>query len=410
MALVLTGAFDWYFVVRFRDQLVVDHLDRYLAETKHAVILAAAISIAFVLAILVLRWTTPRVASVLMAAIVIASCIYYLPTNFFQSSAGSAASGLHIPGTQPRRGAYLSFLATAQQPTTYNSVQIWGPIMPKAYQKILKAMFSDSETFGYGALYDAVPSLGFAIVNPRLIHILGSLGVDQLVISVALPPSSTFGEISRCGVSTAATESSTLCFLGRSTNIGGPPASRGFAYEILGTSPLVETNPQLVAVTSTNAGLTDILRHLSPTSTAFPRYAYVTSSGPAPRVARGVVGLSRTATTQTIAFSLRSRTAGLAVLRSSYLQGMHASVNGRSVAALPVDGGLWTAVDIGTGRSRVLLSYESTADRVEFGLAVIGLLGLAVAWLGLAALIFVRRRTPVGGSGPTVSLGAAAQG
>ena len=398
-ALVLTGAYDWYFVLRFRDQLIAEHLTRYLTETKHAVILAGAISTAFVVVILVVRWTTPRVASVLMAAVVAATCLYYLPTNFFPPSAGSAVSSLRIPGSHPQRGTYLAFLATAQQPTTYFSVQLWGPIVPKAYDDVMNALLSSSETNGYGALYDAVPSLGFATLTPRFLEVLRSLGVDQLVIGVPLLSDSTFGDISRCGTSAGSGETSMICFLGRSTNIGLPHASRGYAYEILGASPLVQQNPQLIVVASTNVGLTDVLKAVSPSSMAFPRTAYVTSNNGRVKAARDVVGLSRTATTDTVDFSLRSRTAGLVVLRSTYLQGMQASVNDKRGSALPVDGGLWTAVDVSSGHSRVVLSYETTSDRVELALAAIGILGLTIAWTGLAAMSVVRRRRPANGEG-----------
>ena len=85
VSLVLTAAYDWYFVLRFHDQLVADHLASYLSETKHAVILAGAIATAFAAGILVVRWTTPRVASLLMTSLVVASCLYYLPDQFLPS-------------------------------------------------------------------------------------------------------------------------------------------------------------------------------------------------------------------------------------------------------------------------------------------------------------------------------------
>ncbi len=407
VSLVLTAAYDWYFVLRFRDQLVADHLASYLSETKHAVILAGAIATAFAAGILVVRWTTPRVASLLMTSLVVASCLYYLPTNFFPASAGSAVSALRIPGIQSRRGTYLAFFGTAQLPTTYYSVQLWGPIVPKAYSDTMSALFSSSETNGYGALYHAVPSLGFATLTPRFLDVLRSLGADQVVIGVPLLSNSIFGEINRCGTPDAVVETSTLCFLGRSTNIGVPSDAKGYAYEILGASPLVDTNPQLVAVSSTTVGLNEFLKGLSPLDTAIPRYAYVTSKSHTLRTARDVVGASRSATTQSISYSLRSRSAGLVVLRSTYLQGIRASVDGRSTAVFPVDGGLWTAVDIGSGNSRVVLSYETAADRVELGMAAVGMVVLfaAGAWLFLGSIGLARRRRSLE-SEPTIGNGS----
>ncbi len=399
VSLVVAGVYDWYFVLRFRDQLVAEHLNQYLHETKHAVILAGAISAAFVLGILIVRWTTPRGASVLMTGIVIASCLYYLPTNFYPASAGSAVSSVRIPGTQANRAAYLAYLATAQQPTRYYSVQLFGPLIPKAYGDVMNALFSSAQTNGLGALWDSVPSLGFATLDPRTVGILRTLGVNQLVLGEPLASGSIFGDISPCGTSAPTDEGTMLCYLGRSTNVGVSHTGRGYAYEVLGASPLVQKNPQLIAVPSTDVGLTDLLKTVSPASTVFPSSAYVTSNNRTLKAARHVVGLSRRATADFVDFSLRSDTAGVVVLRSTYFPGMRASVNGQSVSALPVDGGLWTAVQVKSGDSRVVLTYETTSDRVELCLAVFGLFGLVLAWLGLAAKSVARKRRTVRGQG-----------
>ena len=409
VSLALTAAYDWYFVLRFRGQLVDDHLARFFSETNHAVILAIAIAIAFAAGILVVRWTTPRVASLLMTSLVVASCLCYLPTNFFPASAGSAVSALRIPGIQSRRGTYLAFFGTAQLPTAYYSVQLWGPIVPKAYSDTMSALFSSSETHGYGALYHAVPSLGFAKLTPRFLDVLRSLGADQVVTGVPLLSHSIFGEINPCGTPDAVVETSTLCFLGRSMNIGVPSDAKGYAYEILGASPLVDTNPLLVAVSSTTVGLNEFLKGVSPLDTAIPR-ATPTSH---PRVARY----------ELLAMSWEYREArqpsqfpiqfivdrpvwwyfGQHIFKVSARQLM-----GGGTAVFPVDGGLWTAVDIGSGNSRVVLSYETAADRVELGIAAVGMVVLfaAGAWLFLASIGSARRRRslenePTIGSGST---------
>jgi hypothetical protein len=393
-ALVLAGAFDWVFVVKFRDQLVARHLEPYLTQTVHAVMLAGAIAAAFLVVVLLVGWVTPRTASILMTAIVVMSSLYYLPANFYPASSDSAVNSLDIRGVQPPHDTYLSFVGRAPLPTTYYSVQVFSPVIPKPYKDVMSALFSTSETDGYGPIFEQVPTLGLATLSPRLLQVLGSLGVNQFVIKARLP-TSTFGVISHCGSLTPVRSQSAVCLLGPSTNLGGPPASSGFAYELPGASPLVEANAHLVPVTTSNVGLTDLLRHLSSASIAFTDYAYVTADHRALRTARQVLGISRTQTLQSVTFALRSRTAGLVVLRASYFQGMRASVNGRSTSALPVDGGLWTAVDIGAGNSDVVLNYESTADRVELGLAVIGLGALALAWLVLAASSMREKRARV---------------
>jgi hypothetical protein len=71
---------------------------------------------------------------------------------------------------------------------------------------------------------------------------------------------------------------------------------------------------------------------------------------------------------------------------------MRASVNGNSVQALPVDGGLWTAVSVRRGFSRIDLDYASTADLIEFGVAGVGMAALLMAWLALAAVGIRRKR------------------
>jgi hypothetical protein len=71
---------------------------------------------------------------------------------------------------------------------------------------------------------------------------------------------------------------------------------------------------------------------------------------------------------------------------------MTAAVNGKEAPALPVDGGLWTAVRVGPGRSVVVLHYATTAILAEFALGAVGLALLLVAWLVLAAMSARGRR------------------
>lgn len=114
-----------------------------------------------------------------------------------------------------------------------------------------------------------------------------------------------------------------------------------------------------------------------------PSRAFVTTRAAHLRAAHGVEGVSRHATAERVSITVRSTGAGLAVVRARYEAGMHAAVGGHAVRALPVDGGLWTAVPIGAGRARIVLDYVTTADLVELALGAAGLATLALLWIAL---------------------------
>lgn len=379
---LVTSLFNLFFVAKFRDALVTHHLSSYLKNTDGATILALAIVCAFLLAAWMVRFLGPQGASATMTAIVIGSCIYFLPTNFFPGSDGTAVAALRVPGLSAENGNYLAFVGTTQQPTEYYSSQVWGPIIPHSYQQVVRHLFSKSETHGYGPLADAL-TFGFAAVNPRFVTVLLSLGVDTLVTRSALP-AAVFGAVPPCRSSPQPVEVHDLCFLGRASDIGGPATQRAFAYAILDASPLVVQSAHPIAVPSADVAMHDLLTRISPHSSGLPASQYVTSNDRHLVPARHVVGISRTATTESVELLLHSETAGMAVLREAYSAGMHASVNGKIVPVMPVDGGLWAAVEVGRGTTRVELDYATTSDVIEFGIAFAGMLTLAIAWIGLA--------------------------
>jgi hypothetical protein len=399
VALVLAGLFDLFFVVKFRDAVLAQHLAPNVVHNKSALLLAALTAGIFVAAGLASGRIGSRTSAGFMALIVLGSCLYYLPTNFFPSSSDTAPTSLHIPGANISNGNYLAYLGIAQQPTTYDSVQIWGPIVPHPYLQAMQTLFSAPETNGYGALFSGVPTLGFATMNRRFVDLLRSLGTNVIVTTQALPASS-LGPIPPCSTHSQSDSDLAMCFLGHSSAVGGPRQRPGFAYAILGATPLVESSRHLVPVASTGKGLNDFLSTLSPSITALSGDAYVTSGDSHLVPADGVVGISRAATTQSVTLSVRSASAGLVILRESYEPGMRASVNGNSVPALPVDGGLWTAVSVRRGFSRIDLDYARTADLIEFAVAGVGMVGLLLAWLILAAVGIRRKgRTKVGATG-----------
>ncbi len=391
-ALAVTTAFDLVLVARFRDALVERHVSTYLKDTDGALVFALVLVLVFLTAAWTVRLVGPTVASGAMTAVILGSCIYLVPTNFFPASAGTAVTAFRMPGTSLQTRTPLVFLGTVQQPTQYFSSQIWGPIIPDAYQKITKALFSKAETHGYGPLADGM-TFGFASVDPRLIAVLRSLGVNILLTRSALSVA-VFGPISRCGSPSSEGAPKVLCLLGRASVTGGSRARRPFAYAIAGASPLVVDTARPIAVPSSRTAIRDLLRHLSPRSSGLPPYQYLTSARRDLMPSTKVEGMARTATTESIELSLRSETSGLAVLREAYSPGMHANVNGRSVAAMSVDGGLWTAITLERGMNHVELDYATTSDLIEFAVGLAGMLSLVVAWSSLTLTAVWKRRSP----------------
>lgn len=413
VALLAAGGFDAYFFVRYRQALTAAHVADGTPSILHAPIVAAAVVVVFLAAALAARRFGPVATGLVMAAIVLGSCIYDLPTNFPPSSFDSAVRSVHVPGTSERSGDGLVFFGIRQLPTEQYSFQIYGPIVPTAYREAVTALFSVPQSGGRDPVAASLPTLSNLTLTPRAVSVLRSFGVDLLVVSQALS-SADFPAVPRCGSPPATRGRARVCFLGKVVNphpgvAYTPPVD--YAYRIVGAHALVQRGARLVPVASTTTGLDDFTAKLSTSSTALGHAAYVTSSMAQLKGARGVRGVSRQATSQTVSIRLDSRSGGLVVLRESYEPGVRASVNGRSVRASSVDGGLWTAVHVTGGASEVVLDYATTADLVEFGLAAAGLVALALAWLALG-VSDVRRRVrrvrawsppsaaPTGGSGP----------
>jgi hypothetical protein len=390
-ALVITGLVDLLLVVKFRNTLQTHHLAQYLNVTKHATIKAAIIAFVFVGAVALWRWVGAGIATAAMAGVVLGSCLYYLPINFFSPVGETTPSAMRIPyGDQQSDGlVYLNGAYTL--PTTTYAVQVWGPIMPWPYQATLLTLFPNDQSGGFSPLFDGVPTFGLVKPTPRLVSLLRSMGVDAMVTSTALDPA-TFGAVAECGAPASAGGAQGICLLGPTEFVGGPTAPPGIAYAVLGASPLVQVGARPVAVPDNTTGLNSFLSKLSTTATSLPDEAYVTSSHRRLTGASGVLGLSRQADTQTVTITLTAKTPGIVVLRAAHAGGMTAAVNGKEAPALPVDGGLWTAVRVGPGRSVVVLHYATTAILAEFALGAVGLALLLVAWLVLAAMSARGRR------------------
>jgi hypothetical protein len=390
---IATVLFDAIFVLQYRHALLGNHMtSSVIGETTRSTIVALALLGLFLFAAGLRRWIGTNGTAAAMAAVVLGSCLYYLPTNFFPASGGSVVNTFDIAPPHQARGNYLGYFnGVEQQPVSYYSVQIWGPIIPAPYRKVLNAAFSAAQTNGYGPTFDQVPTLGFANVDPHFVSIIGDLGVNTLVTENSLS-GSLLGAIPNCARGSGSQNSAPLCFLGRTVNRKGQSGRFEYAYEVVKTSPLVDANAVPIAVSSNSAGLSDFVKEESPASNSLPSRAYVTTTDQLLTPARGVVGVSHVATTQSQTYSVRTRSKGLVVLRTTYLSGLHASVNGQNVTAYPVDGGMWTAVVVPSGRDEIVLDYVGPVEVTEFMLAFLGLFGLLVAWCVLAWTKFGRTR------------------
>lgn len=387
VAFVAAASFDAYFFERFRQALAARHVASG-ASVAHAPLVAGGVVLVFVAAILALRWLGPGVVGFLLAAVVLASCLYDVPRNFAPGSHAGAVAAVEVPGDTPSAGDQLVYFGTRQLPTDQYSVQLWGPLMPRAYRATLTALFSAAETSGVGPLYLAAPTLGFLALTPRAVSVLRSMGVDVLALAAPLSGGRHLA-IPRCGSVPA---HAALCFDGEVTSptpgLGSSPRET-YVYRVAGADPLVQSTATPVPVVSTAVAIRRFSSTLSKGARGIPSPAYVTTSAEHLRAPRALRGVSRHATTERVWITLHSASAGVAVLRESFEPGMHATVDGHRATAFPVDGGLWTAVEVGPGTSHIVLDYATIPDLVELAMGAMGLVLLALAWAALG----VRRVT-----------------
>jgi len=393
-ALVTGVVFDVVFLIKFQDALLAAHLSRFIASSRSAFFLALGVMCVFLLVGVVTR--APRIGAIAMVVIVVASSIYYLPTSFFPSSANDSINYLQLPYSRLNQSRYNDYgLTTIQLTTRAYSVQAFSAIISSSYMKVLPELLPEDDVrSGQNAVVGIAPTMYFANFNEHFIKILKELGTS-IVTSPTELPASLLGAIGRCGAIEGLADNSSVCLMGRGVHRGGTTHMRPYVYSIVGASPLVDPITRVVEVPTSHAGIDDTLSGISAAGGNLTDSAYVTMTGRHPPAARGVVGLSRTANTQSVTISLRARTGGMVILRETYEPGMRASVDGASASVYPADGGLWTAVAVGPGRSRIVLDYATDADLIEFALAGVGLLCLLIAWCVLALTRL--RRDPDGG-------------
>lgn len=402
-ALAAAIASDLFIFYRFRAALIGDHLSDDLRSTTNALVVAAIFLVAFALAGALARWSSA--APLLMAAIVLSSAVYYLPTNFF-SSAGNLTTS-RIAGLYAESGLYSTYgVGAFQLPATTFSLQLWGPIVPKAYDEVVGALVQPSQTSNGASSVDTqAPTLYFAKLTPAFVGDLRELGVSDLLTPTILP-AAEFPSVRSCVARQPAADQRFLCLAGTGRNEGGATHQVQHIYSILGASPVIDPVSRVVPVAGEAVGLKRTLKSIRTDPGSLSKVAFVTGSVPGDSTARGAVALRRTSTSQSVSIELASRSSGLVVLRQDYLPGMRASVNGRAEPALPVDGGLWTAVRVPEGLSHVSLNYLTLDDAVEFALAGLGLFLLLLAWCALAVTRARQsyRRGRKGGS-PTIGSG-----
>lgn len=391
VALLAALLFDLAFLTKFQDAQVAAGLSHLRSSTWKAFFVALGILIVF--SFFAFFAQQFRLSAFMMLGIVVVSCIYYLPTNFFSAADGQAVTSVRFPDNDFTHGTYLDDSpGTIQLATTGFSVQLFTALGGASYAKVMPSLLPAADMVNdVSTVFEAGPWMYYAVLNSHFVQILEELGTNVITSPTPLP-TSTFGPIPQCGGSSSPEVNSEMCFLGYGENQGSETHARLFVYSVIGAQPLFDPVTHVVAVPTSRAGTDDTLRSISAAGGNLTGTAYVTMTAGAQPAARGVVGLRRTATAQTVRVSLRSKTRGMVVLRETYEVGMSASMNGASVPVFPVDGGLWTAVVIPSGRSTVVLDYATQQDVIEFYVAGIGLICLILVWCALG-VARVRRRT-----------------
>ncbi|WP_298335917.1 hypothetical protein [Ferrimicrobium sp.] len=390
VSLLVATAFDLALYAHFEAALRNAHQADGLGIARHALYLASAALVVFALGI----WSAKAIGSGALAALVfVVVTVLLLPTNFFPSQAGISLNRLQ--GSAIPQSDTLTFdPGEWQLPTDVNSVQVFGPILPRPYSKIVAALIPASlTTTGLNGVNVGQPTLFGATVTAHLVTILGTLGVNEIASTQAFAPAG-LGPIPRCSTeSPAGVGDDGLCFMGRGSFVGGSRSDSNFLYKLVGVDPILDPEAHGGSVPNNTVGLDRVLQGIHNDGGVLPSMVYLTGTHGVPRLARGVVGVSREATTESVTVRARARTGGLVVMRDTYLAGMHCRVNGRSERCYPVDGGLWTAVHIPAGTSVTTLGYVGLGVRVEFVIGVIGIMVLALGWLGV---LFVSGRDRFG--------------
>lgn len=384
---VIAGVFDWVTIGAFRDALAAAHLSSQFAMTLSALRTALVFVILFSLVATTWRWGT---AGWGLTALVVASLVVYLPMNLFPPSGNVTVRSLPVPRSYERSQRYLAYDTSALQlPTEGFTVEVYSPLVPESYRRIVDALVPVSHTTDrMGATNGIAPLLYYAIVDRHFVQVLHELGVNILVSPQPLP-TATVGSVPACDQD----RTKLLCVEPRTKLANAADASE-HVYVIRSTDPLIAPVSHVFVVENRSIALHRMAEAIKGSRDSLGTTAFV-STGPdamqsAPAI--GARGLRRAVTTENVTDWVRVRKAGLIVLRSAYEAGMSATVDGQQRSVVPVDGGLWSAVDVPVGKSEVSLNYRTAADSLELLMSEAGLVLLAASWVLVAAWAAASKR------------------
>lgn len=377
-SLVLCLAIDFLLYQRYISAEGILHFAESASQPLNSLLMTSGFMILFLGAMIL----ATRVGGTwLVLAIALVATAISVPNNFFPK--GSSHS-LVESGVNPAKPASVlaDFSGFLQPPANVTAINIFGPLMSPTYLALMDKVFPSSGNYDkYRAVKFSAPTLYFVNVNPRFFSAVGSFGVNEFI---SITPISSQLATPNCASSDAV--NSKLCYLGQVALKGNTTAATGFAYKIANVDPLVFPALKALLAPSSTAAQTDILQLIDHT-TGVPSTAYVaggakinTSLASDPR------GIHRRVSTEGITTGISTASSGLVILRNSYLNGMNCSVNGKATRCLSVDGGLWTAVHVSSGKSRVHLGYVDNLTRFELVLALVGTIGVAIAWLVVLAM------------------------
>ena len=314
----------------------------------------------------------------LAVAVVLFATVTAVPTNFFPRGSSKQATSLTGDVLPPSR-SLVDFSGFLQLPSQVTSVNLFGPLMPPAYVSLVDKAFPSAYNLGHSsATAFPAPTLYFVPVTPQFFGILRTFGVNEFVSASKLSAGS---EIPDC--SSGHSGNVQICYLGPTQVLGGSIEKGGFAYQLPGVDPLVFPAKKLLVSRSQSQALSNTLQLMDYTTGLPTAVSIVGLSNSHATLATNPQGINREVSTEAVTARIHADSAGLIVMRNSYLPGMSCAANGRRTKCMSVDGGLWTAVYVPRGSSTVNLNYVGFSTRLEIVLTLIGIFGIGLAWLAL---------------------------
>lgn len=383
VSLAVATVVDIVLYEHFTAALGAAHVASGVSTARHALLLAGVVMVAFAVGLVLAKLVA---GGALVALVFVVATVLLVPTNFFPTRADTTLN--HIQGHAIATSDVLTFNPGEWQlPTEVNSVQVFGPILPKPYTQIIAALLPPNLTVtGLNGVNVGQPTLFGAKVTSHLVQILRSLGVNEIDSAAIFAPTG-IPSVPACSAKVATAHYDFgLCDLGPGSFTGGHRVIANNLFELKGVDPLVAPSSHMVRVPSNAVGLHKTLVAIASDGGILPSTLTITAQNQIPPPAQGLIGLGRSANTESVVIGTRAKTGGLAVLRDTYLSGMHCQVNGRPQKCYPVDGGLWTAVSVPAGVARATLDYVSTGVHLEFDVAIAGTVVLGLGWIGLLVL------------------------